>query len=194
MNTQLPKYKEINQLKFIVLFLSIYFALSQGNLFMNSVLSPDGKYFNTFMYDNLNYIQWLRNLLIAPSDFILHLFGYETITSNHEILIIGGIKLNINYSCLGLGVMSFIIAFIIAFPVQLKNKWRVAIKLCFLVYLLNIVRITLLGAIFTSYPYQKLNLKYHHEIFNIIIYLVIIYILYNWVKKYLISSNRSNNG
>lgn len=182
MNTYKNALQSINPVRFVILIVVIYLLLSQGNLFMNSVLSPNGRFFNAFLYEHLNYIQWLRNALIVPSIGILNFAGFETLVSKHEILVIGGIKLNINYSCLGLGAMSFIVAYVCAFPKTFKKKIQVILIASTLVYVLNILRIAGLGIIFSSFKTQRASLTYHHEVFNILIFVVIIVILYRWIK------------
>ncbi len=193
MNELTVETKNIKPVKFIAILFITYILLSQGNIFMNSVLSPGAKYYNQFFYENLNYIQWLRNALIIPSKWILNAFGYQILSNKDEILIIGGIKLNVNYSCLGLGVMSFIIAYVTAFPVHLRYKWKVALFCCFVVYFLNILRIAGLGIIFTEFHTHRKSLAYHHEVFNILIYIVVLFILFKWISKYVKRPSREKN-
>lgn len=174
--------KTIEPVRFSITVVAIYLLLSQGNLFMNSVLSPNGRFFNTLLYENFNYIQWLRNALIDPSIWILNMFNYETLKSKHEILIIGGIKLNVNYSCLGLGTMSFIIAYVTALPKKFTKKVNIILITSFIVYLLNIMRITALGIVFSNNRKLKASLTYHHEVFNVLIFIIILFILYKWFR------------
>ena len=182
METNRNILKSIEPIRFSITVVAIYLILSQGNLFMNSVLSPNGRFFNAFLYENLNYIQWLRNALINPSIWILNLFNYETLRSKHEILIIGGIKLNVNYSCLGLGTMSFIIAYVTALPKKFTKKVNIILMTSFIVYILNIMRITALGVVFSNNRSLKSSLTYHHEVFNVLIFIIILFILFRWFK------------
>lgn len=170
-------------IKFVVVMVILYIVFSQGNLFMNSVMSPGGRYYNAFIESNLNYIQALRICLIKPAVWVIELFGYQALHNSTNVLVVTGPNLNINYSCLGLGMMSFILAFVIAFPVSNKTKPRIILITFLIVYFLNILRIAGLGILMTSFQSQRRYFDYHHEIFNVFIYLVIFYVLFRWVKR-----------
>ncbi|RYE38576.1 MAG: hypothetical protein EOP48_26865, partial [Sphingobacteriales bacterium] len=159
-------------LRFIIIMLVLYIVFSQGNLFMNSVVSPGGKFYSSFVDDHLNYIQGIRNALIIPAVSIIKIFGFYAIHNESDVLIVNGPYLRVNYSCLGLGVMSFLTAFIIAFPAMLKAKVRMFFVGLIAVYLLNVLRIAGLGILVGTFNSQRRYFNYHHEIFNIIVYLV----------------------
>ena len=48
---------------FVVKLLVLYLLFSQGNLFMNSVMSEGGKYYNAYIAQNFDYIQGLKYAL-----------------------------------------------------------------------------------------------------------------------------------
>lgn len=169
---------------FVVKLLFFYLLFSQGNLFMNSVMSPYGRFHNAFIAEHLNYIQWLKSALILPSVWIIKLFGFYTVHNEMDILIVNGPYLRINYACLGIGVMSFLIAFIIAFPAPLKSKWKLLLTGLALIYVLNVLRIVALGVLLGWYESSRSNFTYHHEIFNIIVYICVFILLYRWIKKH----------
>lgn len=89
----------------------------------------------------------------------------------------------INYACLGLGVMSFLAAFVIAFPAKLKAKFRLLAIGIIMIYLLNVARIAALGVLLGFFKSQRRNFTYHHEVFNIIVYICVFVLLYYWIKK-----------
>ena len=90
----------------------------------------------------------------------------------------GGI-IQVPYSCLGMGVMSFFAAFVIAYPKKLKAKIIFLFSGLLLIQLLNIFRFVLLAIFWDKKTGLILD---HHTIFNIIIYIIIAVSLYFWVK------------
>ncbi|TKC08168.1 hypothetical protein FA048_13495 [Pedobacter polaris] len=168
---------------FIVKLLFFYFLFSQGNLFMNSVMSEGGRFYNSFVATHFDYIQGLKTTLIVPAVWLIKLFGFYAIYNEMDILVISGPHLRINYACLGLGVMSFLAAFAIAFPAKTKAKIKLLIFGLILIYLLNMFRIVALGVLLGFFNSQRNNFTYHHEVFNIIVYIIIFLVLYYWIKK-----------
>lgn len=185
MEDTLNQKKKANKaaILFVVKLLFLYFLFSQGNLFMNSVVSEGGKFYNAFISENFNYIQGLRTLLITPAVWIIKLFGFYVISNQSDVMVVDGPLLRINYSCLGLGVMSFFTAFVIAFPAKLKAKFRLFIMGTIMIYVLNVGRIAGLGLFLGYFKSQRNNFTYHHELFNVIVYLCIFLLLYLYIRK-----------
>ncbi|RZK49199.1 MAG: hypothetical protein EOO99_07400 [Pedobacter sp.] len=177
--------KSANQkaIKFVILMLIGYFLLSQGHLFMNSVTNVGGTYHHPWFAENLNYIQWLKTSLIVCSTALIRIFGFHVIYNETQLLIVDGPTLVVGYSCLGLGVWSFLIAFIIAFPAKLNAKLKLFIFGTIMIYVLNVMRIAGLGILLGTFKSQRELFEYHHEIFNIIVYLCIFIVIYFWIKK-----------
>lgn len=168
---------------FVVKLLFFYFLFSQGNLFMNSATSEGGRFYNPFLAEHFNYIQALRTALIVPATWIIKLFGFYAIHNNTDVLVVDGPYLRVNYACLGVGVMSFLTAFVIAFPAKLKAKFKLLVFGLILIYVLNMLRIAALGVLLGFFKSQRNNFTYHHEVFNILVYIIIFFVLYYWVKK-----------
>jgi exosortase/archaeosortase family protein len=170
-------------IQFIITLFALYIFFSQGNLFMFSVMTPTGRYYNPYIAEHFDYIQGLKTALINPAVWIIKLFGFYAIHNEMDVLIINGPYLRINYSCLGLGVMSFLTAFVLAYPAS----WKATFKMLFLgiitIYILNILRIAGLGLLFGLFQSQRNYFEYHHEIFNVIVYIIIFVMLYIWIKK-----------
>jgi len=177
--------KKANRLaiRFVILLVGLYILFSQGNVFMYSVTTSTGRYYNQTIADHLNYIQWLRYALIIPSTWIIKLFGFYTVYNEMDVMIVNGPHLRIHYACLGLGVLSFFTAFVIAFPANLKAKFRLFLIGTLLIYTLNVLRIAGLGLLLGFFDSQRDNFTYHHEVFNLIVYLCIFALLYFWMKK-----------
>ncbi len=169
--------------KFLALLLGLYFIFSQANLFMNSVLSSTGRFYNQDIANHFNYIQTIKTTLLVCSVWIIKLFGFYAIHNELDILVVDGPLLRVNYDCIGLGVMSFFTAFIIAFPAKLNSKINILITGTILIFLLNVFRIAGLGILCAAFKSQRANFTYHHEAFNIIVYICILILLYFWTKS-----------
>ena len=185
MDQELDHKKKANRaaIIFVVKLMVLYLIFSQGNLFMNSVMSEGSKYYNAYLAQNFDYIQGLKNALILPAVWLIKGVGFYAIYNEMDVMVVNGPYLRVNYSCLGLGVMSFLTAFIIAFPAKLKSKIWLFIFGIIMIYVLNILRIAGLGILLKVFRSQRDNFTYHHEVFNIIVYIIIFILLYFWIKK-----------
>lgn len=177
--------KEANKkaIKFVVALLILYILFSQGNLFMNSVMTPGSRFYNAYIADHFDYIQGLKTALIVPAVWIIKAFGFYAIHNEMDVMVVSGPYLRVNYSCLGLGVMSFLAAFVLAFPAPWKSTFKMLVIGFIAIYLLNVLRIAGLGILLGFFKSQRNNFTYHHEIFNIIVYICIFAMLYFWIKK-----------
>lgn len=177
------KQADRKAIKFVVALFLLYILFSQGNLFMNSVMTPGAKYYNAAIAEHFNYIQGLKTALIIPAVWIIKAFGFYAIYNESDVMVVAGPYLRINYSCLGLGVMSFLAAFVLAFPASWKSTFKMLAIGLVTIYILNICRIAGLGVLLGFFQSQRNNFTYHHEVFNIIVYICIFIILYIWIKK-----------
>lgn len=177
------KQADKKAIKFIIALFVLYILFSQGNLFMNSVMSPGGKFYNAYIAEHFDYIQGLKTALIIPAVWIIKLFGFYAIYNEMDVMVVSGPLLRINYSCLGLGVMSFLAAFVLSFPASWKSTFKMLIIGLISIYVLNILRIAGLGILFGTFQSQRNYFEYHHEIFNVIVYIIIFIMLYIWIRK-----------
>jgi exosortase/archaeosortase family protein len=161
--------------KFIILFLLFYYF----NIVFLGLTSP-GNHYSIFLATWLNYIQGLRNLLLSGSAFILRALGHDVIYNHIDLLVAGKGIIRLAYDCLGLGVMSFFSAFVIAYPKQHRSKLLFLISGLLGVQFLNIIRFVLLALFWSKKTNPVID---HHTIFNIIIYILIMISLYFWVKR-----------
>ena len=178
--TAAKKQADRKAIKFIVILFILYILFSQGNLFMFSVMTPTGRFYNTYIAEHFDYIQGLKTALIKPAVWIIKLFGFYAIHNEMDVLVINGPYLRINYSCLGLGVMSFLAAFSIAYPKPVKEKWIFFIAGIIVVQLLNVVRFVLLALYWDMRTTKIID---HHTIFNVVIYIIILVSIYFWTKR-----------
>jgi exosortase/archaeosortase family protein len=175
MKKQLEKGSPV---RFLLVFLSLFILFYYFNVFFFGVTS-EGNHYNAFLDQHFNYIRILRHFLLGASAQLLKWMGYTTLTSDTELLVAGRGVIRLVYSCLGLGIMSFFTAFVIAFPKKLKPKLLFLVCGILIIQLLNIVRFVLLALFWKSTRGIILD---HHTIFNIIIYILIAVSLYLWVK------------
>jgi exosortase/archaeosortase family protein len=172
------KSKPASPVKFIFTFLILFLVFYYFNILFFGITSP-GNTYNSFLANHLNYIQGLRWLLLKSSAGILNMLGFTAITNNYELLVAGHGMIELVYSCLGLGVISFFTAFVIAYPKALKAKIIFIITGIFAIEFLNIIRFILLAFFWDKRASRIID---HHTLFNIIIYAIIIISLYFWVK------------
>jgi exosortase/archaeosortase family protein len=165
--------------RFIAIFLPLFLFFYYFNLFYFGITSP-GNHYNAFFATYFNYIRALRYLLLHTTAKLLHWMGYAAITSETDILVAGHGALKLIYSCLGLGVISFFSAFVLAYPKKLKAKLLFLFSGIVVIELLNVIRFVVL-AIFWD-KNEDTQIVDHHTIFNIIIYIIIGITLYFWVK------------
>ncbi|MGY3053562.1 exosortase/archaeosortase family protein [Pedobacter sp. UYEF25] len=180
---QTKKQLDAKAIKFVVILFVLYLFFSQGNLFMNSVMSPGGRFYNASLAENFDYIQGLKTLIIVPSTWLINLFGFFTVHNEMDIMVVNGPYLRVNYSCLGLGVMSFLAAFVVAFPIKWKSTWPMLLSGILSIYILNVIRIAGLGILFGTFHSQRNYFEYHHEIFNVLVYMIIFVLLYIWIRR-----------
>jgi exosortase/archaeosortase family protein len=166
-------------LKFILSFIILFAAFYYFNILYFSLTSPDSKHYYAFLADHLNYISWLRELLLQSSVQILNWLGYGSIANEYELLVAGHGVIQLVYSCLGLGVISFFAAFVLSYPQKWKSKITFLICGVLGIEILNVGRFVLLALFWNKQGNRILD---HHTIFNILIYVIIALSLYFWVK------------
>jgi len=166
--------------KFIFIFISLFAFFYFFNLIFFGLTSPEGNHYNAFLASHLNYIHCLRSALLASTKQILTWLGYSAITNEYEILVAGKGTLKLIYSCLGLGLISFFSAFVIAYPKKLKLKIFFLVAGILVIEILNVIRFVVL-AIFWD-KNEDTQIVDHHTLFNILMYVVIGISIYFWIK------------
>lgn len=170
---QQPRYR------FLILFIGLYLLFYAFNQAYIGLTAPGG-YYIPFLDEHLNYIQWLRDFLLAASAKTLNLLGHQTKTSMYELLVVGHGKIVLVYSCLGFGVMSFFAAFVLAWPANFKAKTGFLIGGLIIIQLLNILRFVLLGLYWQSASgYIGID---HHFVFNAVLYGIIAAMVYAYIS------------
>ena len=178
--------------------LLLYFILDYGTTFFIAVTGKGGKYYVEWLDVNLNYVRWLRYIILYGTKAIMSVFGFETnIVSEFVIRIKGGYGVQLVYSCLGYGILSFWIAFIVANKGRklFKAKW-LAIG-CSIILFSNMLRITILLIANQRKWIKPLSLD-HHTFYNIIAYIIVIIMIMYFLKaakkeQGLVTSSRDNS-
>jgi exosortase/archaeosortase family protein len=174
----MPKSK-YNPIRFAGVFVALFACFYYFHIFYLGITSP-GNHYSPFLDEHLNYIQGLRTGLLFISKHILLGLGFTTITNDIDLLVAGRGHIALEYSCLGMGVMSFLAAFTIAYPKPVKEKVWLLTAGILVIQSLNIIRFIVLALYWKPSENHLLD---HHTIFNTIIYLIIMVSLYFWVTR-----------
>ena len=164
--------------RFVLIFLSLFAIFFYFNIYFFGITLP-GQHYIPFVANYLNYIGLLRYILLSTTAFVVKAFGFTVIHNDWQLLVAGKGSIKVVYSCLGLGVMSFFAAFVLAYPKKLKAKITFLLTGLVCIQVLNVLRFVLLSIFWDKKSGMILD---HHTIFNIVIYILITVSLYFWVK------------
>ena len=174
--------------RFLIIFLSLFCFLYYFNIIFIGLVAPGG-YYTPFLAQYLNYIEGLRYALMQSSASIVRALGEQVFTTELWMRVTGRGGFIMAYDCLGFGIMSFFTAFVVAFPKPLKTKFWFLPAGLLLIQSLNIIRFVLLGLY-----WKQSGLKAvidHHDLFNIILYIILMIVLYFWVNSNQPKNNES---
>ena len=158
--------------KFFFSFCILYF----GTKIIIGLTVPRG-FYSSLIDNYFNYPAALRLSIFKGTSVLASLFGFETFSKDlYHISFLQGRGIHLVYSCLGFGLLSCWVAFVFANngKVLFKLKWLLAG--CFFIWLLNVFRITFLLFALNFQRPALLTID-HHFIFNIIVYVVIIWMM-----------------
>jgi exosortase/archaeosortase family protein len=161
-----------NLLRYLLKFILSFCFLYYGTKAIIGLASPGG-YYSSFISEYLNYVKWFRYALLYAANALLSVFGYKVFVQNmYTIRMYNGVGVHLVYSCLGIGVMSFWVAFIFANKANWQKKiaWILGGWMAF--FLINVIRIALLLLSANKREANTLNLD-NHTLFNIAAYLLV---------------------
>jgi len=166
-------------LRLIALVLVLYyFFLGYGAL-----VSPEGNQYNAFLDHNLNFIDWYRRTIMVFSNEIAHAFGANSYIASHQIMKLGkNIEFEIWFPCLGFGVMSFWLSFVVNSTSSLKRKFLWAAVGVIAIWFINCLRIALL-IISVDRNWPQSSYIDHHDMFNVMAYTIIAMLMYYYSKN-----------
>ncbi|MDB5120223.1 MAG: hypothetical protein JWN56_1441 [Sphingobacteriales bacterium] len=180
MLNRLSEYFDKNPIhRFVLVFLSTYIFLDYFSVFYMGITSP-GNYYSNFLDNHLNYVRGLRHFLISSTASILQHWGYNVTTTDTMLHAYNVGGFNIVYSCLGFGLMSFFLAFVIAYPKPLKSKLIFGLVGLITIQILNILRLLLITLYWTKSVFAgRIN---HHTLFNVLLYIILLFTIIIWVN------------
>jgi exosortase/archaeosortase family protein len=150
------------------------------NTFYLDVINPQKSVYNPFFAEYLNYPAWLVYSILNTAKFITNIFGINSFIENASILkATGGTSVFMAPDCIGLGVMSFWFAFVIAERNSIKRKLFWIFSGIVAIWLINCLRVALiLVATQNNWPINFSKFWDHHRIFNACMYGLIILMMY----------------
>jgi exosortase/archaeosortase family protein len=177
MVTKLPPY-----LQFLIRFLTLYAILYYGTYAFIGASTKGGIYISWLKY--IDYVSFYRKMLLASSAIIVEWFGYYTYLRSPFVLSIngnGGVQLI--YWCLGIGVISFWISYILANSKDsLKKRFFWLFGGTIVITLLNIIRIAFLLIATQAKTATILSIN-HHDLYTGILYVIILLMVYLHYRK-----------
>lgn len=178
----IKKISKLFDVPYFVRFIGIFVILYFFNLFYIGITSKGGGFYSPFLDHYLNYIVWFRNSILYTSNFIAHLFGLPSYVADLYTLKAYDLSVTMVYSCLGLGIMSFWIAFILADNTGWQKKLSWGITGIVFIWLINCFRVALLLLALKN-NWQVNKYMDHHDLYNIVSYLLILLLIYFYYKK-----------
>ena len=166
---------------YLLKFIGVFCVLYYGTIAMIGIAAP-GNLYSPFVEKYLDYVKWLKLSLIWATGFILSIFGISTYTvPDFVIRITDGRGVFIAMDCVGYGVYSFWVAFVVANTGKFWRKFSWIVLGVLALWMINVIRITLfLLAVDRGWP-MPLGWD-HHTWFNIFAYLLI-FIMIWWYDK-----------
>ena len=163
-------------LKFVIIFVPLYYL----HIAFRGITDPNDFYL-PFLDAYLNYIKWFEASILHTSDFILHLFGYNSFVEGQRIEVFNGAFVRFWPSCAGLGIISFWIAFVVAHDINFKLKFYWAFMGIIIIWFINSWRIAIL---LMSLEDQWKTPQYidHHDLYTIIAYGFIFLLMLLFIK------------
>jgi exosortase/archaeosortase family protein len=175
-------------IKFILFFLFFYYG-TKGVI----ALSATEGHYSKFVADYLDYVTLIKRSLIWGTRLLLSFFHIETYQVDPFIVRIkNGVGVRIAHGCVGYGVYSFWLAYILANSFKAKIKMKFIVIGLFLLWLINVLRISLLLVTMQNNNQMPLGLD-HHTWFNIVSYVAIFAMIYGFERKSVNQEKKSNN-
>lgn len=169
-------------IRFILLFCFTFLFFYFAALYVTGLAVPGGQ-FSPFVEKYFNVAGWLRTSLIQATKWVVGLFGIQSLRTNEYVLRIPGANgIRIVYSCLGFGVMSFWVAYIIATVAKFSSKIKWLCVGLIIIWIINVVRISMV--LLSGNKGWKFPFGWdHHTWFNIVAYLSIFTLMYFFEKE-----------
>jgi exosortase/archaeosortase family protein len=166
--------KENETIRFL-LFFSLGSVLLSNFFYFYIGLVPKENYYNQWLDEHFNFIVWYRYSILWMADKLETIAGYKVLIIGTQYLkMVNGFKVNLAYDCLGMGVNSVWIAFIIAYPKAYRKTLWLLLGLVF-IWFINSIRIAIL---LNQTNISGINKTAHHDVFNFILYIIVVLMMY----------------
>jgi exosortase/archaeosortase family protein len=164
-------------LLFIGKLLGTFILLYYGTIAIIGIAAPGGLY-SSFVEKYLDYVSWIKRSLMAGTSWLVGLFGYDTITEPGFLVRITGKRgVIIAMDCVGYGVYSFWIAYVVANTMALKKKLLWMIGGVLALWAINVIRISMFLIAINKNSTMPFRID-HHTWFNIVAYGFIFMMIY----------------
>lgn len=164
---------------YFVKFSAIFLILYLFNQLYVGLLIPGG-FYSPFLKEYLNYPSWIIHAVLFFSNGITHLTGIHSYISTISLKVDRGSTVNIYWPCIGLQIMSFWTAFVMADYSRWRNKLRWWIAGISGIIIINSFRIALL-LIAMEKEWEVDNID-HHTMFTWAAYVFITLLTYIYYK------------
>lgn len=166
---------------FLTKFILLFFPLYYFHILFLGITDPNN-YYSQFLDEKLNYIKWLTSSINYTASLITHFFGINAIVNQKVIYVLSGANVYLEFPCLGLEIMSFWIAFVIAHKISWQRKFYWSLSGIAAIWFLNCWRIALLLIALQNWP-PGANQINHHDIFNSVSYVIICLFIYLFYRN-----------
>ncbi|MDB5019836.1 MAG: hypothetical protein JWQ28_963 [Pedobacter sp.] len=175
----LKRFDFLSVVKLVSLVLVLYYF----TIGFNGIVSPEGTYYSPFLDHYLNFINWFRGSIMFVSNLIAHAFGANSSIADHQTMKLGqNIEFIIWLPCLGFGVMSFWISFIVNSSSTVKRKGIWCVLGIVAIWIINCLRIALF-VVSVDRGWAENKLIDHHDLFNVAAYTLIIILMYSYTRN-----------
>jgi exosortase/archaeosortase family protein len=174
-------FKEISKyvdLSFLLRFLALFVPAYLFHTAYLGITDPNN-YYNAFLDQNLNYIKWATASINHTAGVITHFFGVDATVDGRLFYVQNGARVLLEFPCLGLGIMSFWVAFIVAHNVATAKKVLWSLGGVLAIWVLNCFRIAIL-LISMQNSWRTNSYFDHHDIFNFVSYILIGLLIYRF--------------
>lgn len=182
-NPLLKRLNEYFDLTFFIRFILILLAFYYTYLICISIAKPDSRIHNEFLSNNFHFGNWIRITVLQVANQIDHLFGLDSyIVNGKSLRVVNGRGVLMARQCLGLEIMGFWVAFVVAH----SSSWQRKLLWCFAgvgtIWFINCWRVALLLIALQNNWATVQNID-HHALFNIVAYAFILLLVWRYYKS-----------
>jgi exosortase/archaeosortase family protein len=176
------QFSALFDFKYLIRFSLIFLCLFYFNYYYIGALTPEHFYL-PFCDHYLNYFSWIRQSILFSSNLIAHGFGLHSyIADETHLRVWHGTSLFVGLPCLGIGVMIFWTAFVLADESAWKKKIAWWLGGILAVWCINSFRVAFILLAFQN-NWKTITHMDHHTAFNILSYLFIFLMMFLYFKK-----------